>query len=260
MALISLKNCQESFSENISLLNQTKKRTLSYSTFSTKLVKNLIPQKLTLVTSTSTERPRIYLQDLILDYQRNKFYVIVFLLLICCTPFGLLIWLTKKFGIICLRFACEKMCRKKSQNSLRDLINKNQSDSMLSGECGCIIRFHKENNRQLKQAIKQNTIIRVGLLDENQVQKIEYCKLKRISISSASIETRQSIKYSTLQRFKSAACILIAFNNRSDSNKMNRAACINRIESDDEDLDEYSEYAQKSLSNLNSSLAKLDKS
>jgi hypothetical protein len=270
LALSDLIDCQEAILGNDSTRVYDEKKQqqmINYLTFSTKIIKShFMPQDSVNNNEITPASPKVYLHDLALDYQKNKFYIASIVFLILCTPFGFLLWLLKKFGKVCILKICHNSSKRRDS-----LDENNRSDSLLSGECGCIIRVHKEKNhrRLSKQPSghdeKLNDSQHVAFINENRSKqtRYSYSKMKRISVSSANIETRQSVRESTLQRSNSVACILIALTNKGNANSTNssRAIIIDKLESDDEDLNEYGEYnAHTSLNNLTTSLAKLEKS
>ena len=234
-------------------LNSTKQ--VTYQTFSTKLVRQTQSASAWAVnySQLSTERSKILLSDIVIDYQKFRLcLILVFICLLALTPVGFLVWIVKKFGKLCFMKVCGLLCRKKTLTSSSKQFEVEvcqKSDSALSGECGCMIRVRKDTNHNHNH--KRFNSQRLSLLGE--------CEPKKLFVKK-NILAKSNKKY-TLQRVRSSACMLVAVKsshtNKTISNKVTLSR-IESMESNEEDLSEYGEYSKKSLNDLSNFLCKLE--
>jgi hypothetical protein len=199
--------------------------------------------------ATNTERSKINFNDFAFDYQKYKLYIILFIFFFLCTPFGVLLWLGKT---CLLKICCKRLFKRSYKGKNGD--DTTNSGSVLSGECGCIIRVRKENNHRLPIEIPCDSS------PPNQANKqigFFFNRTKRVSVSSGNVQALQLISRDlAVHKFKSAACLLISLKEKSIA-----VDVIGKLESDedeDDELDQYGEFSENSLNDLTWSVAQIE--
>ena len=201
------------------------------------------------------------------DYVNNEYFILAGLIgVIVISPLLVIGLILKKFGSICLLKLC---CRKKKK-----VLTIDKSDSALSGECGCIVRFRKNKNVQANSAKKLTEIVPVGArtVDKSEVLSkantaLKQCFFNKMGSTLPYSDTSNQLK--TLKDKVRSMLLISANNDHWDNRKLRRSfgsisaenllliktkACIDS----EEDLDAYKEYSQKSLINLRQELLELD--
>lgn len=121
-----------------------------------------------------------------LSFEQVKLFLIGFILIFIILIIIVLVIIKKVTNCCIFKLCFRQLCPKKSQNNI------SKTDSTMSGECGCVMRFRKNKNNKtlIKQsliddvdngdAISKSLIIQNIFLNSNQ----KYPKLKRlISVS-----------------------------------------------------------------------------
>jgi hypothetical protein len=267
-------------SSSSSVINYTKlmKKEASFNTFSTKLIwspdeKRTTPTTITQLTS--SERPKIFLNDIRLDYDQNKFYILGFLCLFLLTPLGILIWLFKNYDHNCfLRFFCKFCCtkifsafknRQKPAKSQQNDTNLIKNESLMSGECGCFLKI-KQNKADVSSKyitkIKQDNNAHDFIVNNTNLDRMLLTK-RQISLASSDFESRKSMINYTIRKVMSV-CMFLAF--KTDKNDIKTRQNFDTEGSSTfyyfdsiEDLDEYDEYTRNSsLIDLTKKLKRLE--
>ncbi len=160
----------------------------------------------------------------------------------------------KKFGKFCLTNCC---CTRKKKVTI------DRNDSVLSGECGCILRFRKNKNIQADS--EKLAIVSPRLNDSCDKKVLAKANLTINNLFQRN-NSRSYGKFNTMKDRVKSALVLISFKgNHYGSFKSLRSISkenlylIKRAFLDsDEDLNEYNEYTKKSLVNIRKDLLELD--
>lgn len=182
--------------------------------------------------------------------------LVVSILVILIVLGVVLILAVKKFAKFFFKNCC---CPKKKK------ILTNKSDSALSGECGCIVRFRKNKNTPANSDNKQTLQTRGNdvLSKANQAIRNVYLKENPTLASYFNFNKLERMK----GRVKSALVLISIKNDFNENHLCNSLRSfsgenINLIKraylDSGEDLNEYNEYTKKSLINIRKELLDLD--
>ena len=293
----------------------TTKANTSMSTFKTSIIRNDIDSvtapawshdnsdTLLLSQFQNTQQPSmIDFTEIKLNYQNKKFYFFSILFLFLIMPVGIFLWCLKKLiklGLkkFCLNCVWDRVVsssnKEQQEQVLRSTIvsGSKNSDSALSGECGCVFRIQNSKLRNKNKETMTNC-------DEDaSIGKGQhYFVLKNYFFSTNSCQKNllannlpQNLKivepnFQMLESAKSA-CVLITFKNsepnankvclnwsnqklfqfnRNERYQATSSCCLddkNRAPKfqSEEDLSDYMEYTQNSLLDIRNRLNFLDK-
>jgi hypothetical protein len=218
----------------------------------------------------STTRKNL-LTNIKLDFHRietfienvnSEFLILVGIILVIVILLVLiLIIVIKKFGKFCLANFC---CMKKKKITI------DRNDSVLSGECGCILRFRKNKNIQ---ADSDKLAIVSPRLNDSCDKKV----LAKANLTINNLFQRKKSKlpnkksygnFNTMKDRVKSALVLISFKgNQNEHGSFKSLRSISKENvylikraflDSDEDLNEYNEYTKKSLINIRKDLLELD--
>lgn len=167
-----------------------------------------------------------------------------------------LLFVMKNFGKFCKKNLC---CKKKKK------VTKIKSDSALSGECGCTMRFRKNVNIPPNAEQLQTLLPHINprnsdvLTKANQAINNVYIRRNSTLPAKSSLDKFKRIK----GKVKSALVLIsIEKNCNGDHLKSFSNKNVNLIKKasldSEEDLNEYNEYSKKSLLNIRKELLELD--